>query len=465
MPKPRTAATGDQTQNRRIGRPKSDTPLRHAILPIALALALVTGIVLAETRTVILAPAVAVNPAPRQDASAATVRRFFAAANDLLRDGKTGPVEETVAPEFVERTPHPAATPDRAGLIAVLRSLRTVAPAARFAVDDLLAQDERVVARVHLDGIDEASFLDLPISPGLLWGSVDLFRIRSGQIVEHWGDRETSALFAPLLALSVPVGSPARKIVALERWRFEAGGTLTNAVATGPLVLLVTAGTLTVTLDPGSPQAAQIARVAIGKSPVAAVPLAAGEEWTLAEGAAVVLPQGAHYGFASNTPAEALALSMVALPSGHGTALASADGEQVTRPTPPSSTGLDRTVLAGGMGIDLPGGTLNVALGRVTLAPLTALPPHPAGVAELVGSEGGAVSVAVDGGTAWVMSGPGRGIRTTASATLPTGGGALLPAGLPTTYRAGSDAAAVLLLLRLTAGNTDGMSASPAAKG
>jgi predicted ester cyclase len=233
--------------------------MRRLLVPAALVLALLTGAVLAATRLVALSPAVALDAAPQTGASAAVVRRFYAAVNATLATGDDAPLASLLAPDFVDHAPQPGASSDPAGLLGAVATLRAVAPGLRLAVRDLVAQGDRVAVRVEAEGGAGAAFLGSPVEPEQLWGTNDLFRVAGGQVVERWGDPTGLASFTPLAAVAVPVDRPSLKAVTLERWTYAPGAAKDRVTDTDFLVLLSEAGQATVRLEARVAGAAAVA--------------------------------------------------------------------------------------------------------------------------------------------------------------------------------------------------------------
>jgi predicted SnoaL-like aldol condensation-catalyzing enzyme len=419
------------------------------VLPIAIALALATGIVLAETRLVVVTPTIPAADSPQENANVTAAARFYAAVNAMLRDGDAAPIDRVVADDFVGHTPAPDFSQNHDGLVATLRSVHAVAPSAHLTVLDAMAQDDRVVVRVRLDAPDGASFLGLPVPLDQLWGVVDILRIRSGQIVESWSDRATSALLAPLLSVSIPIAPPLRKVVELERWVFAAGAELAGQRDSGPLLLVVESGELAIALESGSPATVVHPQGPGTDRPPSTRSIGPGQGLTLADGDALTLPQRSRYAITTPAGATTLVLSLDALSTGRGAASADVD----STPPPKQSarvSGVTHSVLAGGMALDVPDRAVVVRIGRASLPPPTMLPSHSAGVAEFVAVETGALATSVAGGTAWITSAASAGVSTVSSATLTAGSGASIPAGASVSYQsAPADAVATFLLVRL----------------
>ena len=135
--------------------------MRRALVPLSIVLALVTGVVLAETRQVLVNPAVA-GTDPRPTTAATLVRQFYAAANDLLATGDDTRIDGVLAADFVDHAPRPAPPPTAPASSARLRSLRSTAPKLRLTVLDIVAERDRVATRVAVEG---AAMRNLPRTP------------------------------------------------------------------------------------------------------------------------------------------------------------------------------------------------------------------------------------------------------------------------------------------------------------
>lgn len=76
---------------------------------------------------------------------------------------------------------------DRDGLRRVLTALRHAYPEVLFAVDDLIAEDDKVAACIHCECTG-------PGAGALRKKKIDatvVFRIKNGKVVEHWGHSDS----------------------------------------------------------------------------------------------------------------------------------------------------------------------------------------------------------------------------------------------------------------------------------
>jgi steroid delta-isomerase-like uncharacterized protein len=77
---------------------------------------------------------------------------------------------------------------------------REAFPDIRVTVEDLVAEGDRVAARVTMRGTHQRDFQGLaPTGKRVQVRAIDMFRISNGKIVEHWGhaDNPTASLSQP----------------------------------------------------------------------------------------------------------------------------------------------------------------------------------------------------------------------------------------------------------------------------
>jgi len=73
-------------------------------------------------------------------------------------------------------------------------------PDLTISIEDVMAEGDRVTARVTMRGTHRGEFQGIaPTGKGVEVRAIDIFRIREGKIVEHWGhaDDTTGYLRAP----------------------------------------------------------------------------------------------------------------------------------------------------------------------------------------------------------------------------------------------------------------------------
>jgi steroid delta-isomerase-like uncharacterized protein len=131
------------------------------------------------------------------------VRRFY---DDVVNAGRLELIDEFLAPGFVDHDAFPGVTPDREGVREFFETVRAAFPDLRFEVDDLIAEGDKVAARVTVHGTHRHDFLGIPptgkeVSTSL----VDVIRFQDGFAVERWGVTDTLAMMEQLGG--APVGA------------------------------------------------------------------------------------------------------------------------------------------------------------------------------------------------------------------------------------------------------------------
>src|SRR5262249_40617370 len=148
---------------------------RSLVWPLSLLLAVATGAAVAQTVDLAASPVLA---PVGSSATAAAVRAFYDAANTVIATGDATTLAAAVGPDFGDQAGLPGITSDRDGLGRYLVALHDVAPDARLASDRVVADGDRAMAQVRVDGIERATFLGLALRGGVtVWGDADAFRV------------------------------------------------------------------------------------------------------------------------------------------------------------------------------------------------------------------------------------------------------------------------------------------------
>lgn len=71
-------------------------------------------------------------------------------------------------------------------------------------IDDLLAEGDKVAARITMSGTNTGSFMGIPpTGKRVSFTGIYIARIANGKIVEHWGEEDSVSLLQQLGALSL----------------------------------------------------------------------------------------------------------------------------------------------------------------------------------------------------------------------------------------------------------------------
>ncbi|MEA2526405.1 MAG: hypothetical protein QOF73_3632 [Thermomicrobiales bacterium] len=117
------------------------------------------------------------------EANKALVRRVY----DAFDTGGVDPLDEVVAPDFVDHDPIPGQAIGLAGLKQAVGLFRAAFPDGAMTVNELVAERDRVVAQVSLYGTHAGEYAGSPPSGRFVTAEgVETFRIARGKIVEGW---------------------------------------------------------------------------------------------------------------------------------------------------------------------------------------------------------------------------------------------------------------------------------------
>lgn len=112
--------------------------------------------------------------------------------------------EELFADDFVDHTPQPGRSPDKAGARDLYHVLRGAFPDFHADIHWQAADGDLVTTYKTYHGTHEGPFFGIaPTGREIQFETVDAMRVRDGQIVEHWGVANLLSLLQQLGAVSL----------------------------------------------------------------------------------------------------------------------------------------------------------------------------------------------------------------------------------------------------------------------
>jgi predicted ester cyclase len=115
---------------------------------------------------------------------------------DLYHAFSTGSVQdldEIIGPGYTDRTPSPGQAAGIDGIRQTIAAFRSAFPDGQVMIRELLADNDKVVARVSLSGTHIADYFGVPASgKPVIADGIETFRFTDGMIVESW------SMFGPL---------------------------------------------------------------------------------------------------------------------------------------------------------------------------------------------------------------------------------------------------------------------------
>lgn len=125
---------------------------------------------------------------------------------EVFNEGDVDAVDVYFTADFVEHEEGaPGQDGGREGLKMALPMLRTAFPDLTVTVEDMVAEGDKVAARLTWSGTHDGDFMGMPpTGQSFSMNVMDLFRIEDGQVAEHWGVSDIMAMMSQLGMLPGP---------------------------------------------------------------------------------------------------------------------------------------------------------------------------------------------------------------------------------------------------------------------
>jgi len=108
-------------------------------------------------------------------------------------------IDEFVAPDVLMRTPLPLESTGAAAMKELFGRLHTAFPDLQVEIDDLIAEDDKVVARNIVTGTHQGEFMGLPATGRQVrYDEIFVVRFTDGRIAETWGIVDLASLMRQL---------------------------------------------------------------------------------------------------------------------------------------------------------------------------------------------------------------------------------------------------------------------------
>ncbi|MER7705687.1 ester cyclase [Kitasatospora sp. NPDC097605] len=121
-------------------------------------------------------------------AHVATLRRLHDAVNSGDPELLVATIDEVTAPDLLIRTPLPLDTTGVEALKQVFTTLQRAFPDLRVTVEDVIAEEDKVVSRNSVTGTNLGEYLGRPpTGRAVRYDEIFVFRFADGLIAETWG--------------------------------------------------------------------------------------------------------------------------------------------------------------------------------------------------------------------------------------------------------------------------------------
>lgn len=135
-------------------------------------------------------------------ANKALVRRYY---EDLWNRWDLAVADEIIAPDIAFRGSLGIAVEGREGFKRYVATVRAAFPDFHNRMDDLIAEGDKVVARLTYTGTHQGELFGIaPTGRRVTYAGIAVFRIAAGKITEGWVLGDTLGLLRQLGAISIP---------------------------------------------------------------------------------------------------------------------------------------------------------------------------------------------------------------------------------------------------------------------
>ena len=146
-------------------------------------------------------------PEPEEGVAAnkAIARRIYEAFSQNNLDV----LDDLIASDFTDHNPNPDQGPGLEGLKQFISSMHTVLYGLQDDVEDMVAEGDKVVARLRISGTHQGEFLgNAPTGKQVTFTGMDILRIAEGKVVEHWGNVDELGMLRQLGVIPEPEEQP-----------------------------------------------------------------------------------------------------------------------------------------------------------------------------------------------------------------------------------------------------------------
>jgi steroid delta-isomerase-like uncharacterized protein len=137
----------------------------------------------------------------------AVARRYY---EEVLNQRKVDLLDEVAAEDYVEHDPFPGQGNGRADLKARVQLLQDAFDPLEFTIEDIIAEDDKVVVRWKNAGNNSGSFLGMPpTNKDISIAGIDIHEVRDGRLAEHWHVVDQLTQLQQMGLIPTPDGGPA----------------------------------------------------------------------------------------------------------------------------------------------------------------------------------------------------------------------------------------------------------------
>jgi steroid delta-isomerase-like uncharacterized protein len=139
------------------------------------------------------------------EANKAIVRRFY---EEVFNQRNVNAIDELVQTEFINNDPTPVAARDPESMKQFIKTLTQAFPDHHHAIEDLIAEGDKVVMRCTLTATHRGQFpgfLEMPpTGKAICQRQIHILRVQEGKLAEHWVVRDDLTMMQQLGVIPQP---------------------------------------------------------------------------------------------------------------------------------------------------------------------------------------------------------------------------------------------------------------------
>jgi len=128
-------------------------------------------------------------------------------AYDAINRNDLDALDEMVASDITDHDQTPGQGPGLEGVKDYFSSLHAAFPDVHMDVEEMIAEGDKIVARVSVSGTHQGEFMGIaPTGNRMTIAGIDILRITDGKVVEHWGKFDDLGMMQQLGVMEQPSG-------------------------------------------------------------------------------------------------------------------------------------------------------------------------------------------------------------------------------------------------------------------
>jgi steroid delta-isomerase-like uncharacterized protein len=118
---------------------------------------------------------------------------------EFLQDGDESAADRYIDTNVVTHDGMPGQAPGLEGVKQTFRSLREAFPDMHVQIEDIVAENDKVVGRFVVSGTNTGTFMGMPATDkAFTYDEIVIVRFKDGKIVEHWAEMDSMGMMQQL---------------------------------------------------------------------------------------------------------------------------------------------------------------------------------------------------------------------------------------------------------------------------